>query len=235
MDDLERQFCNSSFDLAQQVVSSTTEEFGTANRERKQELIELCDQVLEYVVLVEQLLPISSSVSSQAQEFVEDMRVLTGLMSTYADEQVEPRGKGRPRLSIEKEKLEYLIDVGFKMRDVAIIFGCCTRTLERRMREYHLSPSAYTAISDAELDYLVKEITSATPLSGEKTINGKLRSQGIHVQRWKLRNAIHRVDPMGVESRKRRVLHRRVYSVQSANSLWVSQTDTMENSHSWRN
>ena len=60
MDDLERQFCNSSFDLAQRVVSSTTEEFGTANRERKQELIELCDQVLEYVVLVEQLLPISS-------------------------------------------------------------------------------------------------------------------------------------------------------------------------------
>lgn len=83
-----------------------------------------------------------------------------------------------------------------------------------------MSPSSYTSITDAELDYLVIEITSVTPLSGEKTINGKLRSQGIRIQRWKLRNAIHRVDPMGVESRKRRVLHRRVYSVESANSLW---------------
>lgn len=97
----------------------------------QEELIELCEHVLEYAVLVEQLVP----VSSQAQEFVEDMRALIVLMSAHAEEQAEPVCKGRPRLSVEKDKVEYLIDIGFKIRDVAMIFGCSTRTIERRMRD----------------------------------------------------------------------------------------------------
>ena len=52
-------------------------------------------------------------------------------------EQNRARGcRGQPRLSIHKEQLEYLLDVGFKIKDIALILGCCTRTIERRMSEF---------------------------------------------------------------------------------------------------
>ena len=83
-----------------------------------------------------------------------------------------------------------------------------------------MAPSAYTSINDSEIDHLVNEITSVHPQSGEKTIQGKFLSRGIRLQRWRLRNSLAHVDPLGIEFRKRRVLHRRVYNVKSSNSLW---------------
>ena len=53
-----------------------------------------------------------------------------------------------------------------------------------------------------------------------KSVSGRLRSQGLHVQRQRVRDSLHRVDLSGVERRRRRVLHRREYSVESPNSLW---------------
>ncbi len=63
------------------------------------------------------------------------------------------------------------------------------------MREYQISPDRYTVVTNAELDDLVEEITSANPMSGEKMVSGKLRCQGIYLQRWKIRESLHRVDP----------------------------------------
>ena len=79
-----------------------------------------------------------------------------------------------------------------------------------------MAPSAYTSINDSEIDHLVNEITSVHPQSGEKTIQGKLLSWGIRLQRWRLRNSLARVDPLGIEFRKQRVFHRRVYNVKSS-------------------
>ena len=53
-----------------------------------------------------------------------------------------------------------------------------------------------------------------------KNITGRLRSQGILVQRERIRESIRRVDPIGVELRARRVLHRRMYCVECPNALW---------------
>ena len=49
---------------------------------------------------------------------------------------------------------------------------------------------------------------------------GRLRMQGIHVQRERIRECLRRVDPSGVHSRMRRVLKRRVYQVECPNALW---------------
>ena len=54
----------------------------------------------------------------------------------------------------------------------------------------------------------------------KKNITGHLRSQGVCVQRRRIRESLHRVDTCGVESTARGVLHRRVYCVDSPNSLW---------------
>lgn len=47
-----------------------------------------------------------------------------------------------------------------------------------------------------------------------------LSSLGYHIQRAKIRESLYRVDPLGVEDRCRRLLHRRKYSVPGPNSLW---------------
>lgn len=49
---------------------------------------------------------------------------------------------------------------------------------------------------------------------------GHLRSRNIKVQRSRLRDALHLVDPEGVERRKRKTVTRRVYSVPCPNFLW---------------
>ena len=49
---------------------------------------------------------------------------------------------------------------------------------------------------------------------------GQIRNQGYYVQRERIRQSIRHVDPSGVESRIRSVLHRRKYHVESPNFLW---------------
>lgn len=61
---------------------------------------------------------------------------------------------------------------------------------------------------------------SVFPRCGEKLIHGRLRAQGVHVQRQRVRESLRRVDPSGIQARIRRVLHRRAYEVDSPNALW---------------
>ena len=44
--------------------------------------------------------------------------------------------------------------------------------------------------------------------------------QGIYIQRERIRESLHRVDPSGVHSQMKRVLKRRVYQVECPNALW---------------
>ena len=197
-------------DVAESILQHIREGFGDSTRQRQEELLELSRQALEYIVLMEALFPV-------CQELVQALRQLVDQIETYLEEYYVPSARGRPRIQARQEQLEYLLDSGFK---IALIFGCNVHTIERRMREYQISPNRYAVITDDELDNLVGEITRASPLTGEKTVNGKLRCQGIYLQRWRIRESLHRVDPMRIEFRKRRVLHRRFYSVKSPNSLW---------------
>lgn len=209
----ELEYCTIALDVTETILKCVIEEFVDSTRERQEELIELCQQALEYTLLLEVLFPL-------CHDLVEVMKEVADEMRTYLEQQESILRRGRPPIVIAQEQLEFLLDKGFKIKDIAIMFGCSVRTIERRMRDYQLSPSRYSLITDMDLDCLVEEITSANPLSGEKTVCGKLRCQKIFLQRWRIRESLHRVDPVGIESRKRRILHRRVYRVQSPNSLW---------------
>ena len=153
-------YCTSSLDVIEQVIHSVVTEFSVATNDRQQELIELCHQVLEYAVLLEVVFPPS-------RELVEHLRELIRQMSTSVEQNVVVSSRGRPRIEIGQEQLEYLVESQFRIKDIASLFNCSTRTVERRMRELHISPTSYTAISDGELDGLVYAITSAYPLCGE--------------------------------------------------------------------
>ena len=47
-----------------------------------------------------------------------------------------------------------------------------------------------------------------------------LKVNGVILQRERVRESIHRVDPLGLETRLRRTLHRRQHNVASPNALW---------------
>ena len=70
------------------------------------------------------------------------------------------------------------------------------------------------------MDRLVNEIITMHPNCGEKSITGRLRSLGYHIQRERVRSSLRRIDPSGVERQVRRVLHRRTYYVKAPNALW---------------
>ena len=74
---------------------------------------------------------------------------------------------GRPALVIEEEKLSFVVDNGFRVEDIAIMFGCSKRTIERRLSEYQLSTRNYSTISDVQL---IEQTSSVFPRCGEKMV-----------------------------------------------------------------
>lgn len=151
---------------------------------------------------------------------IEAMRELITSLELILEEETRVRGRGRPRIPVDEKQLTFLVENDFRIKDIADILHCSKRTVERRMNEFSIKASDFSCISDAELDLHVSNILSNHRQCGEKTVAGQLRSQGYKVQRRRIRDTIHRVDPFGVELRSRSVLHRRVYQVKSPNSLW---------------
>ena len=68
--------------------------------------------------------------------------------------------RGRPKIVIERERLVFLQQCGFKIKDIATILGCSRCTVERRINEYNIPHRSdlYSSISDAELDEKVSSI-----------------------------------------------------------------------------
>ena len=157
---------------------------------------------MQYVVLLE-------SVSAWASPVVQALKELITVMIAAWEESQTRNRKGRPRIEIVEHQLSFLIERGFKVKDIAAIFSCSRRTIERRMGDLGVRASDFSSVSDAELDGLVSSIIDLHPRSGQKTVSGRLRSQRYKVQRDRIREAIRRVDPSGVEARFRSVLHRR--------------------------
>ena len=76
-------------------------------------------------------------------------------------------------------------------------------------------------MSDENLATFVAELRTVTPSAGESLVTGSLRSQGYHVSRERVREALHSSDPLGSALQWPGIsTHRRPYSVACPNSLW---------------
>jgi hypothetical protein len=193
------------------VLETILEVYQTCDESTRDYLLELSEIALYFFVLV-----ISNAVTTPA---FSSLRLLVQLMTQDTESRGLRKG-GRPRVPLGKNQLEYLIEQGFRINDISNMFTCSRKTVERRINEYGLSSVRYTIMDEQELDRIVRDITVLFPQCGEKTVSGRLRARGIRIQREKIRASLHRVDPSGIVSRCRSVLHRRVYSVESANALW---------------
>ena len=69
------------------------------------------------------------------------------------------------------------------------------------------------------------QVVNEFPNCGELMLNELLKNKGIRVQRFQLRDSIHRVDKAGVKDRTRGRLKRRTYNVKGPNHLWHIDTN----------
>ena len=142
---------------------------------------------------------------------------------SYRVEQLSNGQRGRPRFNVPREQLEFLIERGFSIPDIAHILGISVRTIERRLLQFGLSATqAFTSIDNQSLDHTIQDIVRNFPSFGYQRMTGALLSRGIRVRQVRIRDAMRRVNPEGVLLRALTIntVNRRKYQVHSPLSLW---------------
>lgn len=117
-----------------------------ASLEAWEDLIEGAELLLQISVLVEPLLPdqYQSAITREIQHIVQ----LT--VAEYEDMSLDivTRGHGRPPLDIQESQLLFLLENSFSVTDIAGMFNCSRRTIQRRMITYGLESCRFTDIND---------------------------------------------------------------------------------------
>ena len=89
-----------------------------------------------------------------------------------------------------------LRETGMNWTSIASCLGVHARTLYRRRMELNVKPS-FTAISDTDLDVHIRDVLRLTPFAGESLVKGSMQARGVYVPRWKLRERLTEIDPIG--------------------------------------
>ena len=127
-----------------------------------------------------------------------------------AEAQDETNPVGRPKVCDKDAEISEMLKLGFSVVQISQMLNVSRPTVYRIMNDTGIFRS-YTEIDEASLDNIVREIKSEHPNAGEVMVTGHLRAKGFHIQRQKIRDSIHRVDPDGVVSRGRDKPRRRIY------------------------
>ena len=123
---------------------------------------------------------------------------------------------GRPKVCDKDAEMLKLV---FSIVQILQMLKVSRPTVYRIMNDAGIFRS-YTEIDEASLDNIVREIKSEDPNAGEVMVMGHLRAKGFRIQRQKIRDSIHRVDPKEVASRGRDKPRRRVYEAPCPNYVW---------------
>lgn len=161
----------------------------------------------------------------QAKEYlhlqVSSLNTCSVLSSTITHPDVLHTGNpGRPSVIVNLEQVELLRGSDFTWEEVAQILGISRTTLWRRCRDLAIPLCTYSNISDHHLDNLIGEIQRTNPNIGGCMLQGYLKSQGIFVQRRRIRESVLRTNPIRALVRWQQAISRRSYSVPGPNSLW---------------
>ncbi len=172
------------------------------NEEGIRELLLQAEKLLKDIVSVEDLL------LGYVDALIESSVGIARAIQSSIDECHRRRLRGRPVIPVSEEHLSLLLEHHFTKTAIAQLFNVSPRTIRRRITEYGLdSETCYSDISDRELDIFTQQFVTMHPFSGQRSLEGYLRSLGLRIQRYKLRNSLMRVDPSGVCERLRQSLH----------------------------
>jgi hypothetical protein len=128
---------------------------------------------------------------------------------------------GRPRKVPNPIFLRHSLSTQSNVRlgSLARKLGIHRNTLRHYVQNYNIDMK-YADISDDDLDELVREFRVTRPTSGLRYLSGAMRVSGIRVQKRRLAESLHRVDPVGRVLRRRATIQRRRYKVSRPNALW---------------
>ena len=115
---------------------------------------------------------------------------------------------GSSEFVIPERVLRNLVDTGFLICDIAKILSVSESTIYRRMRIYGISKSEFSDLSDEEVDIYVGKTVLEFPNCGETLLRQLLKQKGVNIQRWRLRDSLHRIDLNGIKDRKKGSLRR---------------------------
>ena len=96
----------------------------------KEDVADAIEQVFQYGMLV-------IDDADERYVVIDMLRNLALLMKSGSRGCVSKHG--RPKIDIGEGQLSYLIEQGFRTKEISKIFGCSRRTVERRMNGYELS------------------------------------------------------------------------------------------------
>ena len=178
------------------------------------------ENILQRLIVLQPFLIVDFREINQA---IYNVRNLVDELKEMEDEMYRNRhrSRGRPKIEITENELQNLLELRFTQVEIASLYGCSARTVRRRILSYNIQEIVeFSEMSDQDLDELVAQFVNTFPCAGQKTLAGYLQTQNHHIQRWRIRESMLRVDPCGVQQRMRNILHRRRYKVKGPNSLW---------------
>ena len=134
--------------FAEPFLSEVVLNFEQFDEDKQDDMEEQCHQLLQCVILVDSVHP--------CEQAIGNIRDLLHEMTKVKEGRYRSVRRGRPRVGICGQQLEFLVENHFRTKDIALIFGCSPRTIERRKAELHIASESYSSIPDTELDSLLK-------------------------------------------------------------------------------
>lgn len=141
---------------------------------------------------------------------------------TTMDEEIETRRRpGRPGVTVSSADIKNMFELGFTVAQMAKRHNISRPTVYKLLEDADIDhPARFTNIDDNQLDAIIAQIKITHPNAGETNVMGHLRARKIKVQRKRVRQSIHRVDPEGPSERSSRNFRHRVYESPCPNYVW---------------
>ncbi|VDB86753.1 unnamed protein product [Peniophora sp. CBMAI 1063] len=129
--------------------------------------------------------------------------------------------RGRPRKVINEQWLRAAFASHRKITvsQVAKTLKVDRHLVMRAMEAYGIERK-FTALLDEEIDLLVRCYKVERPGDGLRYIRAYFRYNGLRIQKERIRQAVRRVDGLGMAERKAPEVRREKYEVPRANHLW---------------
>ena len=144
------------------------------------------------------------------------------VLSLSSPNRVDTGQVGRSKFDIKEETLVELRSLGFSWEDISRMLLVSRWTIHRRVSEFGLTHlSRLSDITDEQLNSKVSAFQNEHGcLVGTSMVLGHLRSEGLSIQRERVRKCLARVDTRNARIRWAITVSRRAYPVAGPNSLW---------------
>ena len=130
--------------------------------------------------------------------------------------------RGRPAVAIDPAVLQEAMSPGRKISQSALArtLGIHRHTLRKQLALHNIAPPSFAAISNVDLDLLLRTFKELKPRSGWRYAYAWLADKGLRIQQSRVKASLHRIDGLRQVLQNRATINRQIYSVPFPNYLW---------------